>query len=506
MIKNIAKFIPAMMMCFLMGGRQIGLAQASAPLKTDIQKKTLIAELERVIPELMTKAPVPGLSIAIIRDGQLLWTRGFGIKNAKTNEPVTEDTIFEAASLTKPFFAFAAMKMVESGQLDLDKPLLEYVPRQYLEKEYIEHSMDLEGFRKDWFGKITARMVLSHSSGLPHGEPRKPLPIFFEPGTKYRYSADGYMYLQKVIEYLKGEPLDAIMRKMVIEPLHMKDSSMVWQERYEKQAAVGHEFFGETDGQFRKRNKAHAAASLYTTATDYAQFVMALLNDTGLKGETIQEMLRPQIAIDKDISWGLGFGLEQTENGAAFWQWGDYGIFRNYIVAYKKPKIGVVYLTNSFNGLSLCQELVQQAIGGGKELGVAYLNYDQYGSPYRLFIDDLVKKGIGEAAKLVSEYRKKYPENFNELAINRVGYTFLNANRNQEAIQVFRLNVEAFPESANVYDSLAEAYMKNGDKDLAIAYCKKTLEMIPKDTKADKAFLEQIKNGALEKLKELEKK
>jgi CubicO group peptidase (beta-lactamase class C family) len=295
------------------------------------------------------------------------------------------------------------------------------------------------------------------------------------------------------------------MRKMVIEPLNMKDSSLVWQEAYEKRSAVGHNTFSETDGQFRKRTKAHAAATLYTTARDYAQFVMAMMNDVGLKKETIEEMLKPQIPVDKNIYWGLGFGLEQTDNGDAFWQWGDYGTFRNYVVAYKKQKIGVVYLTNSFNGLSLCQELVQHTIGGGKELAVAYLNYDQYDSPYFLFLSAVVEQGINVGPKLFAEYRKRYPDHFGELVINRIGYTLLNEKRNKDAIEVFKLNVEAFPESANVYDSLADAYMNNGDKELAITYCKKTLEMIPKDTKADKDFLERIRLGALKKLKELEK-
>jgi CubicO group peptidase (beta-lactamase class C family) len=305
----------------------LGATQVTTPLKTKVNKEALIAEIDRAIPDLMKKANIPGLSIAVIRDGQLLWTKGYGIKSAKTGDLVTEDTIFEAASLTKPFFAYVAMKMVESDGLNLDKPLIEYVPRDYLEKKYVEHSLDLEGFRQDWFRKITARHVLSHSSGLPHGEERKPLPIFFEPGTQYRYSADGYMYLQRVIEYLKGEPLEEIMKKMAIEPLGMKASSLVWQERYEKEAAVGHDFLGETDGQFRKRTRAHAAATLYTTAKDYAKFVMAMLNDTGLKPETIAAMLKPQINVDKNVFWGIGFGLEMTESGEAFWQWGDYGTF-----------------------------------------------------------------------------------------------------------------------------------------------------------------------------------
>ena len=484
---------------------QPGSAQTAAPLKTDIPKEKLIAELERNIPDLMKKASIPGLTIAVVRDGKLLWTKGFGVKSTKTNEPVNEDTVFEAASLTKPFFAYAAMKMVESGELSLDRPLIEYVPREKIEQE-LGHSLDLEGFHGDWFRKITARMVLSHSSGLPHGERGKPFPIFFEPGTKYRYSADGYAYLQQVMEYLKGQSLDALMQKMAIDPLGMAASRMIWQDRYEKEAAVGHDVLGGTDGKFRKRTQAHAGATLYTTAKDYARFVIAMMNDTGLKPETIREMLRPQIDVSKDVYWGIGFGLERTPNGDAFWHWGDYGIFRSYIVGYKKQKIGVVYLTNSFNGLNISQDLVKAAIGGGEEPAIAYLDYDQHDSPGPRFFRTVLEKGEGEASRLFPEFKKTYPEKFNEAAVNRVGYQLMNVRRFKEAVAVLKLNVDAYPKSANVYDSLAEAYLNYGDKELAITYYKKALEAIPMDTTADKDRLESIKTGAEEKLKELEKK
>jgi len=482
------------------------LAQESVPLKTDVEKQTLIAELEEVIPELMKKASIPGLSIAVIRDGEIIWSRCFGIKNTKTSEPATERTVFEAASLTKPFFAYTVMKMVESEELDLDAPLIKYAPKNYIEEKYIRHPMELEGFRRDWFERITARMVLSHSSGLPHGEPRNPLPIFFEPGTKYRYSAEGYEYLQRIVEYLKGEPLHQVMRKMVIEPLNMKDSSMIWQEAYEAQSAVGHDTFSDTSGKFRKRTQAHAGASLYTTAADYARFVTAMMNDQGLKKATVAEMLTAQIEVQKDVFWGLGFGLERTENGDAFWQWGDYGIFRNYVVAYKKQKIGVVYLTNSQNGLSISHEIVKCSIGGGKDLSLSYLNYERYDSPSMKFARTIQVKGIEEAIRFFYELKKKNPEAFNERDINRLGYLLMNSGRISEAIEVLKLNVEAFPDSANVYDSLGEAYMENGDDELAIKYYEKTMEMASKDTKADKAFLERLEKGALEKLEYLKKR
>ena len=498
-----------LMFFIILLGFSIGLrpvpAQTSAPLKTDVPKDKLIAELERTIPDLMKKASIPGLTIAVVRDGKLLWAKGFGVKSTKTNEPVTEETIFEAASLTKPFFAYAAMKMVESGELSLDRPLYEYVPREKIEQE-LGHSLDLEGFRGDWFRKITARMVLSHSSGLPHGERGKPFPLFFEPGTKYRYSADGYAYLQQVMEHLKGQSLDALMQKMAIEPLGMTASRMIWQDRYEKEAAVGHDVLGETDGKFRKRTQAHAGATLYTTAKDYAQFVIAMMNDVGLKPETIGEMLKPQIDVSKDVYWGLGFGLERNPNGETFWQWGDYGIFRNYVVGYKKQKIGLVYLTNSFNGLSIGQDLVRAAIGGGEEPAITFLGYDQYDSPGPRFFRAVLAKGGEEALRLFPEFRSAHPDEFNEMVINRVGYQLMNARRFKEAIAVLKFNVDAYPQSANVYDSLAEAYLTSGDKELAIAFYKKALEAIPKDPRPDKEFLEGLKKGAEEKLRELEKK
>ncbi len=499
------KAFPIIVIC-LIASASLNLAQENVPLKTDVEKQTFISELEEVVPELMEKACIPGLSIAVIRNGEILWFRGFGVRNIKTNEPVTENTVFEAASLTKPFFAYFVMKMVESGDLDLDTPLIKYAPKEYIEEKYIRHPMDVEGFRLDWFERITARMVLSHSSGLPHGEPRNPLPIFFEPGTKYKYSADGYEYLQRIVEYLKGKPLHEIMKEMVIDPLGMKDSSMVWQEIYEAQSAVGHNTFNDTSGEFRKRTQAHAGASLYTTAADYARFIIAMINDVGLKKETIKKMLTSQIEVEKNVSWGLGFGLGRTENGDTFWQWGDYGIFRNYAVAYKKQKIGVVYLTNSNNGLSIGQEIVNYTMGGGKDPGLVYLDYDHYNSPQKKLVRAIQLKGIEEAVRLFHELKKKSPEIVDERGINRIGYTLLNTGRITEAIEVFKVNVDAFPESANVYDSLAEAYMKNGDDRLSIEFYEKTLEMAAKDTTADKEFLERLEKGALEKLERLKKR
>ena len=495
----------AVMICLftLIGCRR---GQEGPPLKTNLDLEAHIAALEKTIPALMETAGIPGMSIALIRDGEVVWSQGLGIKNAKTGEPVADNTVFEAASLTKPFFAGLVMKFVEDGKLDLDRTLISYAPEDYIVKSFVRHPLDKEGFRRDRFNKITARMVLSHSSGLPHGEPRMPLPIFFEPGEKYKYSAEGYEYLQRIVEHLAGEPLHEIMRKMMIEPLGMKDSSMVWREAYETQAAVGHDSLAVTRGEFRKRTEAHAAASLYTTAADYARYVAALMTGRFLKPDTVGKMLRPQIEVDKNVSWSLGFGLQRTPNGRAFWQWGDYGIFRNYVVAYPEKKIGVVYLTNSQNGLSIGQEILDLAIGGSRDLGLTHLNYERHDSSAMMLARTVRTRGVEEAVRLFQESRAKDPAAVKERDLNGLGYALLNGGRTWEAVEILKLNAEAFPDSANVYDSLAEATMKSGDDGQAILLFKKAIETAPRDSRADKAFLERVVAGAREKVEKLEKR
>jgi CubicO group peptidase (beta-lactamase class C family) len=216
------------------------------------------------------------------------------------------------------------------------------------------HPLDEKGFHREWLEKVTARHVLSHSSGFPHGEGGKPYPLFFEPGTRWRYSADGYFLLQRVVEQLKGETLDQLMQKELLDPLGMTRSCLVWKPAYETVMASGHGLLGRPKA-FRKRTKAHAGATLYTTAEDYAKFVCAVLNGEGLGPGTLKEMITPQIDMDKPkgLGWSLGFGTQSDANGLALWQWGDYGIFRNYVIAYPEGRSGLVYLANSEFGLSM---------------------------------------------------------------------------------------------------------------------------------------------------------
>jgi CubicO group peptidase (beta-lactamase class C family) len=152
----------------------------------------LIAELEKEIPRTMEDTRVPGMSIAIVRDAQLLWRRGFGVMRTGSNERVDNDTVFEAGSVSKTVFAYAVMKLCERGVIDLDTPVTRYSPLRILDGD---PRLDL----------ITARHVLSHSSGLQNWRSeREPLKIHFTPGEQYLYSGEGYSYLQSVVTQLTG--------------------------------------------------------------------------------------------------------------------------------------------------------------------------------------------------------------------------------------------------------------------------------------------------------------
>jgi len=455
------------------------IATSAAPLSADSPEQTLevkasraapeeqqtdrtVTDLKASIPGLIEKARIPGLQIALIREGAVVWEGAYGVTSSSGGKAVTTDTIFEAASLTKPVFAYAVMKMVDEKLIDLDKPLLGSLPPEQTE-EFLGHPLDVEGFRRDWAKKITARHVLSHSAGMPHGDGGEIYTIFFEPGTDWKYSAEGYQLLQLAVENLKGQPLDAIIAAYVLEPLGMERSSMIWREAYEKTMANGH-FLYSDPVDFRKRSEATAAASLYTTAGDYARFACAILNGTGLKPETAKQMITSIIDMNDDgsLGWGLGFGTQVDGERTAFWQWGDYGIFRNYIIADPKQRSGVVYLTNSFNGLAVCSELVTKSIGQDA-LGCLDLGYLQHDSPAYALMWDLKEKGPQAATAQLPALVKKYPGVFTQERVNGLGEIMENENMFAEAAAIYRCNADQHPNSGSALFSLARASVLTGD-------------------------------------------
>jgi len=327
----------------------------------------LLADLQRQIPALMTAAHVPGLTIAIVRDGQLFWRGAFGVKSVTTREPVDNDTVFEAASTSKPVFAYAVMKLCERGVMDLDAPLTRYTSERIVPND---PRLDL----------ITARRVLSHTTGLPNWRSADdPMVIKFTPGTQWYYSGEGYSYLQFVVTQLVGgRPTDACgnfeqdvkvcamqpsiddyMRANILVPFGMTSSGYMWNDWIARHMAPGHDEQGKPTGLNRRPDgqtlsRYGMAGGLCTTATDYAKFLMEVINPKPadrfrLSAASLREMLRPQIRRNDASSWALGWEINHTADGDFIRHGGGNPGYSCFVAGSVERKTGYVIMTNGEN-------------------------------------------------------------------------------------------------------------------------------------------------------------
>ena len=252
-----------------------------------------INTLEQIIPDLMQKYPVEGVSVVIIEDAQVVYRNGFGEIN---NGAMQADTVFTAQSLTKPIVAFKALQMIQNGQLNLDTPLRDYLQESYL----------LDDSRVD---KITARHCLSHATGFPNWrDEHEGLSLQFEPGTDFNYSGEGYCYLQKVMQVISGQPLEELIQPL-LNDFRMTDSYLkVFDEAMRKFWLIA--CFPELN--------TNAAFSLMSSADDFAKFMLVML-DKQYKSIT-NVMLSAEQGVAGEIRFSLGqwLGIRGYIAGALF--------------------------------------------------------------------------------------------------------------------------------------------------------------------------------------------
>lgn len=342
------------------------------------------------VPRLMDEALVPGLQMAIIDKGRVQ-VLPFGIADVQTGRRVTADTVFEAASLGKPVFAYGVLRLASEDRIDLDGPIGRY----------------LDGLPPD-VARLTPRRLLSHSAGLPNSPPRDGVLIPEAAAIpRFSYSGEGIKLLQRVVERITGQGLQDYMQAAVFEPLGMISSSYVWRDDYGNRKAFGHGYTGSSSGRTRV-SQAQAPSSLETTVGDYARFLMAATRGRGLRPDIAEQFLRPQIALEQGcvvcagkipgqlsdrLHWGLGFGLEKAGDRTFAWHWGDNQTMQSYAVIEADGSQGVVILTNSANGHSIAREIVASVLGFDAP-GYAWLGiYAPYTEPARRLLGRIVHQG-----------------------------------------------------------------------------------------------------------------
>jgi CubicO group peptidase (beta-lactamase class C family) len=438
------------------------------------------AALEGTLPALMDSGGVPGLAIALVEGGQVRWTRGFGVVDGRGSAPVDEHTIFEAASLSKPVLAYAALRLADRGVLELDRPLWQYLPEPDL--------LDDPRARR-----ITARMALSHTTGLQNersGGAR--LALAFAPGERFSYSGEGYAYLGRVLERLTGLPLEEIVRREVFEPLGMARSSFVWREAFAANAAIGHGGFGEPRTPTRPQAP-RAPSSLHTTAHDYALFLAAVLRGTGLRPASRAASFTPGVQVTEEVGWALGWGVEARGGQPLAWHHGDNSNsgFTAFAIADPAGGCALVYFANSGTGLGIAGEVLARAGGpfAGAHASIAGIGYERYDAPtrtVRLAIERrLREEGAAAGIALYRELRSRQPaEAFPESLLNPLGYRLLSLGRPADAVALFELNAAEFPASANVFDSLGDGYAELGDRPRAVQAYQRSLALDPTNAHA----------------------
>jgi CubicO group peptidase (beta-lactamase class C family) len=347
--------------------------------------KISFAELDNKIQALMKAANVQGMAITIFNKNEPVYKKTFGYKRIDTKESIKTTTNIYGASLSKCVFAVLALKLVEEGVLDLDKPLQDYLPKPIYEytptKKWHDNYSSLK--TDSLYHKITARMCLDHTTGFSNWrwyEPDQKLRVNFPPGSKYNYSGEGLVYLQVVLEHMLGKSLEELMKEKIFTPLGMKNSSYTWQPAFETDYCVGHTAKGELYEK-DKDNDARSASTLETTLDDYTLFTKAVLQNKILKPSTTQQMFTPQIKIKSyqqfgplslidsttndgiQLSYGLGWVLLQSPYGTGAFKEGHGDGFQHYSILYPKQGTGIIIMSNSDNAESIFKELLETAIG-----------------------------------------------------------------------------------------------------------------------------------------------
>lgn len=329
----------------------LGSCNPATGLHTSETTEKIQSTMDDRLPELMAEKGVSGLSIAIVRSGEVAIVTGYGTHSKNETKPVRSDTVFEAASLGKPVFTHLFLHHVRTGMLDLDRPLVHYDPRAFKS-------------RHPESDKITARMVLSHTSGLGNLGGIAYHKVSGTPGTSFKYSGQGYAILQKILENETGKSLEELAIQYIFNPLGMNSSSFVLRKDLADHLAKGQNKNGSLAPRMIRSDRGNAAWSLITTAQDYAKFVAHQLSQMHETASIPAQMLEPQIKITKEISWGLGWGLQHTNPNTSFWHWGSNPGYRSYVVGYPVEKTAVIVLSNNENLFDIIEPVIENSIGG----------------------------------------------------------------------------------------------------------------------------------------------
>lgn len=424
----------------------------------------------------------------VAENGRVIYKKGFGLANMEWSAANAPDTKFRIGSITKPFTAALVMQLVAEGKLRLDGTVAEYLP----------------DYRKDTGEKVTIRQLLSHTSGIPdytarprfaEDVSRNPFAVAefvkqyasgdleFAPGTQMSYSNSGYFLLGAIAERVTGKSYEQLMQERIFGPLGMTNSGYDRPAPVLPKRACGYvkTVAGYENAAYLDTSIPYAAGALYSTVEDLFLFDQALYADK-LIPKAARDLMFTPVMSDYALGWGVAtIKLDKSIEKRVTAHDGGINGFNGVIWRLVDDRNLIVLLDNTSQGRSL----------GPLRFAITKI---LYGLPYEtpkqpvaeILLETVAKQGVAAA---VGQYRELKAGragefDFSEGELNRLGLYLLGQRRDADAIEIFKLNVEAYPKAFNAYYNLGEAYRASGNKELAIANYRKALELNPEDWRA----------------------
>lgn len=423
----------------------------------------------------------------IAENGKVIYKQGFGLANMEWNIPNTPDTRFRLGSITKQFTAALTLQLVEQGKIKIDGKVTDYLPE----------------YRKDTGQRVTIHHLLTHTSGIPSytSQPgfvenlsRNPYKVAdfvakfasgdleFEPGSRFLYNNSGYFLLGAIIERVTGKSYEQALKENILDPAGMKNTGYDHHNTVIPKRAAGYRKTAEgyENAAYLDMSIPYAAGSMYSTVEDLYLWDQALYTDKLLSAASKDLMYKPFLQ-EYAYGWSVrDASFKHNDQPVQIIEHGG-GIngFSTVIARFPKEKNLIVLLDNTGQNVERLSGTISRIL------------YNQPYDPPKISIVPLLEstieeKGITAAIAQYRELKAKQPGtyDFGEPELNNLGYQLIRAGKMKEALEIFKLNVEAYPQAFNAYDSLAEAYMRMNERELAITNYKKSLELNPKNTNA----------------------
>ena len=456
--------------------------------KQDVNKLT--TDIDTFVGGAVERQKIPGMTILATRNDSIIYSRAFGVRSLDTNEPMKITNVFHWASVSKTFVATAIMQLREEGKISLDEKITTYLP--YFRQK--------DAFYKD----ITIRQMLNHTSGIGDVEDYewdKPQhddgalerfvrsvaddKMLFAPGTDFSYSNTAFETLGDVIAKVSGMSFEDYMRKNIFDPLEMNTSSFFYNEIPDSLRVNGHVWVAKPmTSDVYPYNRMHAPSStLNSNVVEMSHYALAHLNRGEYKGNRILSdssynlLWTNSVNLEGKAKVGISWFIEDRHGVKMVSHSGGDTGFRSYFLLVPEKNIAVMMVSNyeAFRPIDFAYGVLDIILGEEPVAATRPIGLE--------FAEIMKEQGIEKAKEFYrmtsnDSTRRQYYR-WDEDAFGHAGYTLLDKNMFNEAIELFKFNLEQFPTSGHAYAHLANAYLKAGNNDLAKLNFTRAAELVP---------------------------